>query len=248
MTDAIRKKIEEIKSSTEPDDLRKHLCPFFEKGGCPECIVCDKSEASLQECKDVYLDRIISMPMLVWREDFENPVALSRKAVSPDEINGVGISCNRCVMSSKCPLYKKDYVCGIDWGSDRPATSTEFMDFLISMQYERVRRASVFEKVDGGVPDAGLSSEMDRLHGLIRSKSDMGRDRLSISVEASSATPQSSGGGILAKLFGGGTPALPEKKPAELPENSPSFKDTIDIQDAVEVKDEHVKVPRQRKK
>ena len=203
MTDAIRKRIDLVKSSTEPDDLRKHLCPFFEKGGCPECMVCDKSEASLQECKEVYLERIISLPMPVWCEEFENPIANGRKTVSPTEIIGIGLSCNRCVMSNKCPLYKKDYACGINWGADRPANSSEFMDFLISLQYERVRRASVFEKVDGGVPDVGLSGEMDRLHGLIRSKNDMGRDRLSISVEATGAAAPQSGGGILAKLFGG---------------------------------------------
>lgn len=247
ITDTIRKRIDLVRSSTEPDELRKHLCPFFERGGCPECIVCDKSEASLQECKDIYLEKIIVLPVEVWNENFENPVALKREAVSPNEIVGIGVSCNRCVMASKCPLYRKDYVCGIDWGADKPNSASDFMDFLIAMQFERVKRASIFEKVDGGVPDMGLSGEMDRLHGLIVSKNNMGRDRLSISVEASGAAPQSGGGGILAKLFGGGNSLL-EKKPIEIPSKVDSMKDNIDIQDAVEVKEEPVKVPRQRKK
>lgn len=247
MTDAIREKIEIIKSSTESEDLRKHLCPFFEKGGCPECIVCDKSEASLQECKDIYLERIVSIPIPVWNEDFENPVAFGRKAVSPNEITGVKISCNRCVIATKCPLFRKDYVCGIDWGADKPVTPSDFMDFLITMQYERVRRASVFEQVDGGVPDAGLSGEMDRLRNLISFKNDMGRDRLSINVEAS-RTSSTQSGGILAKLFGGGN-SEPSSKPIEIPAKAVSMADAIEIKDVVDDGcDKKVKIPRKRSK
>lgn len=240
LTDEIRKRIDKVKSSTEPEDLKKNLCPFFQKGGCPDCIACDNSEASLQECKEVYLERIVSIPMLVWCEDFEKPLAFGRETVSADELIGIGISCNRCYMSDKCPIYRKDYVCGIDWGSNRPNTPMEFMDFLIGLQYERVKRQSVFEKVDGGVPDAGLSGEMDRLSNLIYNKANLTRERLSINVEATGAASSPSGGGILAKLFGGNS----EKKPIEIPEKS-SVTSTIEIQDAVEIK-EPIKVPRKR--
>ena len=77
----------------------------------------------------------------------------------------------------------------------------------------------------------------------------MGRERFSLSVEATGAAPQSnSGGGILAKLFGGGgNPALPEKKPIEIPAKAISVESDFDIQDVEEVK-EPVKAPRQRKK
>ena len=113
-------------------------------------------------------------------------------------------------MYDKCPLYKKGYTCGIKWDTNKPLTPMEFMDFLINTQYERVKRSAVFEKIDGGVPDVGLSSEMDRLHNLVASKIDMGRDRLSINVEATGVARE--GGGILAKLFGGPSKeALPEK-------------------------------------
>ena len=152
-------------------------------------------------------------------------------------------------MYDKCPLYKKGYACGIKWDTNKPNTPAEFMDFLINTQYERVRRSAVFEKIDGGVPDVGLSSEIDRLHDLVASKTEMGRERFSLSVEATGAASQSNnGGGILAKLFGGGTSALPEKKPIEIPATAVSVESDFDIQDAVEVKPEPVKVPRQRKK
>lgn len=237
----VKKRIELVKSSVEPEELRKNLCPFFEKGGCQDCIACDKSEAALEECKEIYLERIVTMPIVVWNEDFEKPIAYGREKSSPDDIVGIGMNCNSCYMSEKCPFYKKDYACGIDWGSSKPTNPTQFMDFLIGLQYERVRRSSVFEKIDGGVPDAGLSSEIDRLHNLIISKSELGRERFSLSVEATGAPQPSSGGGILAKLFGGGsTPELPDKKPITIPAK--------DVSDAVEVKPEPVKVPRQRKK
>ena len=79
---------------------------------------------------------------------------------------------------------------------------------------------------------------MDRLTDYLNTKDNMGRDRLSINVEASGASRQS--GGILSKLFGGGEPkAIPEK-----PE---STKDIIDITEFQEVKSEPVKVSRKRK-
>ena len=42
----------------------------------------------------------------------------------------------------------------------------------------------------------------------------MGRERFSLSVEATGRSDASAGGGILAKIFGGASPALP---PEELP-------------------------------
>ena len=101
------------------------------------------------------------------------------------------------------------------------------MEFLINTQYERVKRAAVFEKIDGGVPDVGLSTEMDRLHDLVASKIEMGRERLSINVEATGAAPSAGGGGILAKLFGGGgTKELPEKA------STGEFVDAIEVKES----------------
>lgn len=248
MKESIERRIASVKTAEDSEDLKKFLCPFFEKGGYSDCLTCRKTEADLEECRDYYLERIKLFPMDLWNEEFDKFVVRDREQISIEEVVGIGINCDSCYMYDKCPLYKKGFACGIKWDTNKPKNPTDFMDFLIHTQYERVRRSAVFEKIDGGVPDVGLSNEIDRLHDLVASKIEMGRDRLSISVEASgAATPQSSGGGILAKLFGGGTPALPEKKPMEISESSSSFKDTIDIQDAVEVKTEPVKVPRKRK-
>lgn len=238
MKDSVKKRIEQINKSEAPEDLRKCLCPFFEKGGHPDCITCKRTEADLEECKEYYLDHIAMRPMDLWSEEFDVVIMQPRGTVNVEDVVGVGSNCDNCYMYDKCPLYKKGYVCGINWGSNKPSTPAEFMDFLINMQYERVKRASVFEKLDGGVPDAGLSGEMDRLTDYLNTKDNMGRDRLSINVEASGAPRQS--GGILSKLFGGGEPKAISEKPA-------SMEDAIDITEFQEVKPEPVKTSRKRK-
>lgn len=244
-TESVKKRIMAVRAAETPEDLKKHVCPFFEKGGYSDCLTCRKTEADLDECRDYYLERIKIFPMDLWSEEFDKFVVMEREQVSIEEVVGIGINCDSCYMYDKCPLYKKGYSCGIKWDTNKPNTPTEFMDFLISTQYERVKRSSVFEKIDGGVPDVGLSSEIDRLHNLVASKIDMGRERLSINVEASGSAVPASSGGILSKIFGGG--ALPEKKPMEISASSEALKDTADITDFEEVKTPQ-KVPRQRKK
>ena len=248
MKESIEKRIASIKIAETPEDLKKCLCPFFDKGGYPDCLTCRRTEADLEECRDYYLERIKLVPQDLWSEEFDKFIVREREQISLEEVVGIGINCDSCYMYDKCPLYKKGYACGIKWDTNKPNTPTEFMDFLINTQYERVRRSAVFEKIDGGVPDVGLSGEIDRLHDLVASKTEMGRERFSLSVEATgAASPANSVGGILAKLFGGGgTSALPEKKRIEIPTTAVSVES--DFQDAVEVKSEPAKVSRQRKK
>lgn len=213
MKETIEKRTKAILEAETPEDLKKCLCPFYEKGDHPDCSTCRKTEADLDECRDYYLERIKLVPMEIWSEDFDKFIVQERDTIDLDEVVGIGINCDSCYMYDKCPLYKKGFACGIKWDNNKPKNPNEFMEFLINTQYERVKRAAVFEKIDGGVPDVGLSSEMDRLHDLVASKIEMGRERLSINVEATGAATPSSGGGILAKLFGGGggSKELPSK-------------------------------------
>lgn len=213
MKESVKNRIDIIKKSSSASDLVSVLCPFYERGNCPDCITCKKDEATLEKCKDAFLEHVVDhLDMETWAPEFENPIIKDRKKVIIEDVVGIGVNCNTCYMYDKCPMYQVGYACAIDWGSSKPSTPNDFMDFLIDVQYERVRRSSVFEKVDGGVPDAGLSGEIDRLHNLINSKISNGRDRLSISVEATGGASASAGGGILSKIFGGNN-ALPESKP-----------------------------------
>ena len=235
MKDSIQKRIDLIRAATTNEELIRCVCPFYEKGGFPNCYTCRKTEEDVEGCRDYYLERITSIPIDIWTEEFDCLKVIQRDTIPVEDVAGIGINCDSCYMYDKCPLYKKGYTCGIRWDENKPKTPLEFMDFLIGTQYERVKRASVFEKIDGGVPDVGLSTEMDRLHGLITSKEDMGRDKLSINVEASGPA---SGGGILSKLFGGG-----KTEDKSLPEKSST---TIEVTEFEEIK-EPIKIKHERK-
>lgn len=239
MKDSVVERIRLVKEAGDDYELlKKHLCPFYEKGSHPDCVGCSKTEAQLDECKEVYLEQITMRPMDIWTEEFEVFSVEKRDKVPIGEISGIGINCNSCYMYDKCPMYKKGYECGIEWDSGRPKNPAEFMDFLVEVQYERVNRARVFEKIDGGVPDANLSAEIDRLENFVMNKVEMGRERLSMKIEASG--PATSGGGILSKIFGA------KSDTPELPEKTESSKDIIDIPSEI-VKPESIRVPRKRK-
>ena len=238
MKDSIEKRAKLVRDADDPEELKKHLCPFFEKGGHPDCMMCRKTEADLDECRDYYLERITLIPLDIWDESFDKFIVQSRDKIEMSEVVGIGINCDSCYMSDKCPLFKRGFVCGIEWGDNKPNTPTEYMDFLLNTQYERVKRASVFEKIDGGVPDANLSAEMDRLTDFLNIKDNMGRDRLSINVEASGAS-QPNGGGILAKLFGGGgssQPAIESKPTIMLPAEEAEYVEEVKEPEKVKVK------------
>ena len=238
MKESIEKRMRLIRDAETPEDLKKHLCPFFEKGEPPDCVACRRTEADLDECRDYYLERIALKPMDIWCEDFDKFIVQKRDKMSLEDVTGVGINCDSCYMSDKCPLYKRGYVCGIEWGNNKPKTPMEFMDFLINLQFERVKRTSIFEKIDGGVPDANLSSEMDRLTDFLNTKDAMGREKLSINLEASGPS-HSSGGGILSKIFGGGTPAVESHSAKSLPTETTEYVE-------VEEEKEKIKIPRKK--
>ena len=227
MKESIEKRIALVREAETPEELRKHLCPFFEKGGHTDCVACRRTEADLEECREYYLSRIALIPKDIWDEEFDKFIVNKREKVSMEDITGIGINCDTCYMADKCPLFKRGYICGIEWGVNKPKTPMEFMDFLIDVQFERCKRAAVYEKIDGGVPDANLSNEMDRLSGYIATKDNMGRDKLSINVEASRASGEG-GGGILAKLFGGGssTPAVEAKTPRAIEATDVTYEET----------------------
>lgn len=224
--DSISERIKYVKESDDREHLIKHLCPFYQLGKHPDCPTCAQTEDDLATCKEVYLSRIGKFPMDIWEESFDRFLVEERNKVSAKEIVGIGVNCDSCYMYDKCPMFKRGHVCGIDWMEDVPKTPEEFFDFLVTTQYERVKRASIFEKVDGGVPDRNLSDEMDRLSGFVAGKAELNRERLSIKFDASA--PSGGGGGILAKLFS--TPSLSASESKGITEHS-SVEDVTPVED-----------------
>lgn len=225
---AIKANTEKLKNlDTDIEDIKRITCSFFRKGGCPGCRGCEQPDEKVYECTDNYLANIETRPMMVWDSSFNKLIV--REKVKFGEISTVGMNCNTCYLSDKCPMHKEDSTCAIDFGVSseyiQPRTG---LDMLIGWQLERVNRAKAIELSDGGVPDQNLSTEMDRLVGLYEARAEMDTTRIKISAEAKNVPAGTDEEGqpvqrpsILETLFGGmrnrNLPASPEQKQLDAP-------------------------------
>jgi len=223
------KKLEE-----EPTDKKlkeEIVCKFFSKGGYPQCSNCIRHEDTINEHTEWYIEFMKSNPCLEWHEDLQS-YSKRDKEISPDKIDYIGLNCESCYLANNCSLFRANSLCAIDWKkSDIPKEPKSILKFLIERQLARVQRGTVIEEVDGGVPDANLSSEMDRLHGLVETLVDLDKDRFSLKIEGEA---QNKGGSLLQAIFGG---AMNKHSDRSLPEKQP--KETIDI-DALEVDEDNL--------
>lgn len=231
-SEEIRETIEKISSTEDLEELKKVLCPFY-KPTHSDCVGCMQPDWKLLECREDYLKNIGDRPMKVWSPLFDMPLIKTREKKTLEELAEVDLICNNCYMSEKCPVFAKNSVCGIDWGGIDPKKPENIIDHLIMLQQKRVNRASKFEEVDGGVPDANLSSEMDRLTSLVQAKQDLNKQGFSFTLNASANNPDAAktGSGILQSIFGGGLKKAEDQK--ALSENK---METIDIPIIEEVK------------
>lgn len=199
--DKVADNIQRLQQDDDLATVKDIVCPFYNKGKDkhPDCFGCPQNVENLVECKETYLTKIKKKPQLEWTPSFDELIKRDRK--SPQDIE-IGLKCDSCYMSSKCPLYQVNTACGIDWTSDAEnvTKSSDRMEYLIKLQMKRVQRGTIIEELDGGVADQLVSSEIDRLNNLIRAKNDL--DNVwSVKVEAKGNNNQSPG--ILAQLFGG---------------------------------------------
>lgn len=82
--------------------------------------------------------------------------------------------CDNCHISDKCPKMKEHTSCAFDFS---PKYVTEnpisVLDHLITIQAERVNRATVFEKVEGGMPSKVVAQEINMLRNLNADKTNI---------------------------------------------------------------------------
>jgi hypothetical protein len=202
--------------SESPDDVevaKENSCEFFRSGKSPGCRFCYQPDATVLECKNEFLERIEDHPMWRWEPSFEVDEVREKKALPQV---AVGMVCKTCYIADHCPLYKRNSTCAIDWGKSiaELGDPKAMMDSLIKMQAGRIEMGRLSEQVDGGVPDANLSLEMDRMANLIRAKKELDNNKFSFKMEMENNSPNagSEGGGILRDLFKIGQPkenALP---------------------------------------
>jgi hypothetical protein len=109
--------------------------------------------------------------------------------------------CNTCVLKDTCPGFLPDSNClyNIPIEIRTKDQLRALHDSLIEMQTQRVLFMKMAEDQHGGYVDANLSSEMDRLNRMIKTKVEGDRNSFSMVVEASGP---SSGPSAFDKYFG----------------------------------------------
>lgn len=85
--------------------------------------------------------------------------------------SGDALVCNFCHIADKCPKFKEDSTCAFDFTlQDQTANPVAIIDNLIRIQSERVNRAMLIEKMEGGNINKVYSLELRALDGLNQSK------------------------------------------------------------------------------
>lgn len=108
--------------------------------------------------------------------------------------------CDNCYLASRCPAFKEHSDCGyklpVEIRSKDQLMAT--LQAMIEMQASRVLFARFAEELEGQGLDPALSSEMDRLFGLIDKFKNISdnRDMVRLEVEARGSS------GVLSRLFG----------------------------------------------
>lgn len=129
--------------------------------------------------------------------------------------------CSSCFLATKCPAFEAGSNCAYNIPVEIK-TRDQFVamqNTLIEMQAQRVMFMRFAEETDGGYADPNLSTEMDRLQKMLKTKHDMESDTFTLKVEAKSSGQGSGHQGMLARLFGEQASekarALPQPVPAD---------------------------------
>jgi hypothetical protein len=108
--------------------------------------------------------------------------------------------CDSCALAVVCSLYEAGSSCKyrIPMEIRNRDQLLGVLYSLLEMQGQRLQFTFLAEQLQGGYPDANLSSELDRFMSMTRSVKDIqdNRDFLKVTVEGRAQT------GVLSKLFG----------------------------------------------
>lgn len=127
--------------------------------------------------------------------------------------------CDTCFLAEKCPMYEPQTTCAYDIPIQIRTKEqvTALMDSMVEMQAQRVLFMKMVEDAEGGMADPVLSSEIDRLGKLMKTKHDMEQEGFSLTVTAKQQGQIS----MVDRIFGdiGNTKTLRElEAPREVPE------------------------------
>jgi hypothetical protein len=100
--------------------------------------------------------------------------------------------CDTCFLKDKCPGFEPNSTClyNIPVEVKTKPQLEALQDALIEMQTHRVLFMKMAEDLSGGYSDPNLSSEIDRLGRLIKSKQDNSKNTFSMTVTATEEAPR----------------------------------------------------------
>ena len=87
---------------------------------------------------------------------------LTRSDAERDDRAHEPLHCDQCHMTGRCPRYKEGQVCGYDINIslNSKADLNKAIKNLLETEYGRVMNAALFEKLEGGILDKNVSTEM----------------------------------------------------------------------------------------
>jgi hypothetical protein len=111
--------------------------------------------------------------------------------------------CDSCFLKDKCPGFQPDSTCLYNIPIEvRTKDQLQALhDALLEMQTHRVLFMKMAEDLGGGYADPNLSSEIDRLNRMIKTKTDSNKNVFSATLNISE---EPSGPGFMERMFGPG--------------------------------------------
>lgn len=91
-----------------------------------------------------------------------------------EEIFGSALFCSNCYIQDKCPKFETGSSCAFDFSpANLKSDPFAVIEHLISVQMDRVNRAMLMEKMEGGMPNKTYTHELNVLNSLNSTKADM---------------------------------------------------------------------------
>lgn len=208
--------------SEEAKKLRELLHDFYtlvevisdepDKSVCPQnCSDCVSASTQYINCITHVMSNLF--PGQMQNSDDVEIASFTGKGASP-------LLCDSCYVSQRCPKFNAGSTCKFDFTGDIDFTDTETaFALLINAQKERVLRGLTFERMDGGVPDKNVSSEISHLMGML-SMYENRQNQSSFSLKIEGQAQGGGGGGMLDKMLSNLFEKKDKKEPKKLTEES----------------------------
>lgn len=122
------------------------------------------------------------------------------------------LQCDTCFMRERCPLAEPGSACkySIPVRVRTAGQLAALHDSMIEMQTQRVLMMRMIEQTEGGYVDGNLSSEIDRLSRLVKTRAEQSKEGFSLKIEASGPSRPGLISGLWGQDVANRVTALPE--------------------------------------